>query len=157
MDVSIRANSSDYITTSIASAIRSPFRELSELLCGEYGGTVDNLWIDLELVESWARTDGKPKFPFRFQHRVSGRSRFGLPAMPDMLNVGHYSVRPDFRLLLSLPPQLVVPYSLSLIYNSTSVLIERQQKLGGVNAQLIRRKFLEGCRSIGHDLQHNPP
>lgn len=156
MEVGIHANISDRATENVAEALRKLFKELGERLQGQYGGVMEHLWIDLELVESHAKTDGRQRFPFRFQKRVSGHSRFGLPAIPDSLNVGHFSVRPDFKLLTSLPVEQGVPYVLSLIYEATSVLLEKRKKLGGFDAVLFRNKFLEACRSMGYDASKNP-
>ena len=152
MEVGIHANICDQATSHVATALRIPFEELSERLRGDYGGVMEHLWIDLELVESHAGTRGKSRFPFRFQKRVSGHSRLGLPAIPDKFNVGHYSVRPDFQVIASLPTKQLVPYVLSLIYESTSVLIEKQKKVGGFDAAHFRRKFLHACESIGFKL-----
>ncbi len=156
MEVAINANVSDQATNNVAEALRKPFKELAERLQGQYGGVMEHLWIHLELVESLARTDGKQRFPFRFQKRVSGHSRFGLPAIPDSFNVGHFSVRPDFKRLTPLPVEQGVPYVLSLIYESTSVLLEKHKKLGGFDAVLFRNKFLEACRGMGYDASKNP-
>ena len=103
------------------------------------------------------RTNGKSRYPFRFQKRVSGHSRLGLPAIPDRFNVGHYSVTPDFQVISSLPNEQLVPYVLSLLYNSTSVLLEKQNKLGGFNALLFRSKFLLACESLGCEISDNAP
>src|SRR5262245_9710634 len=125
MDVGIHANMCDQATHAVSKALYVPFRDLSALLQGDYGGAMEQLWIDLELIESRARDDGSRRFPFRFAKRVSGRSRFSLPAQPDKFNVGHYSVRPDFRLIASLPTRQAVLYALGLIYDSTEVLNQK--------------------------------
>jgi hypothetical protein len=156
MEVGIHANVYDRATAKVAEALHKPFDELSKRLQGQYGGAMEHLFIDLELVESHARPDGKERFPFRFQKRVSGHSRFGLPAIPDSFNVGHLSVRPDFHLLTLLSTEQVVPYVLSLIYESTSILLEKQKKLGGFDAVIFRNNFLDACRSIGYELSSNP-
>jgi len=156
MEVGIHANVCDRTTAKVAEALRKPFDELSKRLRGQYGGTMEHLFIDLELVESHTRPDGRERFPFRFQKRVSGHSRFGLPAIPDSFNVGHFTVRPHFQLLTSLSTEQVVPYVLSLIYASTSRLLEKQKKLGGFDAVLFRNKFLDACRSMGYEVSSNP-
>lgn len=155
MEVGIHANICDQTTSHVAAALRIPFEEMGKLLCGDYGGTMEHLWIDLELLESRAGTHGKSRFPFRFQKRVSGHSRLGLPAIPDWFNVGHYSVTPDFKVIASLPTEQLVPYVLSLIYNSTSVLLEKQKKLGGFDAVLFRSKFRHACESFGCEIPDN--
>jgi hypothetical protein len=129
------------------------FKGLSNRLTGEYGGLIEHLWIDLELVEGHSKTDGTPRHPFRFQKRVSGRSHFGLPATPDRFNVGHFSVRPDFALLSSLSKDLVIPYALSLIYQASEVLLDKQKKLGDFDAALFRKRLLAECQSLGHRLE----
>ena len=67
-------------------------------------------------------------------------------------NVGHYKVRPDFDTLLRLPLDSVVTYALSLIYESTSVLIDKQKKLGGFDAKRFRSDFLACCADRGYPL-----
>lgn len=110
---------------------------------------MEHLWIDLELVESHARPDGKPRHSFRLQKRVSGRGRFGLPAIDDRMNVGHYSVRPNFAHLAALPVEQATQYVLSLIYESTEVLLAKQKRLGGFDAQMFREKFISACQQLG--------
>ena len=101
MHVGIHANAQDIDMAEVGAALRPVFAELSERLTGEYGGIIEHLWIDMELIQFGAKPDGSPRHPFRFQKRVSGRSHFGLPPRPDTFNVGHFSVRPDFALLSS--------------------------------------------------------
>lgn len=156
MEVGIHANMCDQATYPVMTALNLPFTELSKQLQGEYGGLIEHLWINLELLEPHARADGSPRWSFRFQKRVSGRSHFGLPPTPDKFNVGHYSVRPNFQLITSLPIEQVIPYVLSLIYDSTTVLLDKQKKLGGFDGVLFRSKFLDGCRSIGYEISSNP-
>jgi hypothetical protein len=114
MEIGIHANIVDYKTLKIAEALSSVFEVLSNKLKSDYGGIMEHLWIDFELVESDAKPDGKSRFPFRFAKRVSGRSSFGLAPSPDYYNVGHFSVRPNFPYLLSLPEDEVIPYCLNL-------------------------------------------
>lgn len=152
MEVGIHANMVDQATRRIGDALRTPFKELGARLNGDYGGVIEHLWIDLELIEGHAKADGTPRHPFRFQKRVSGRSHFGMPPIPDRFNVGHFSVRPDFGLLTSLPLQEGVPYALLLIYQASEVLLEKQKKLGGFDAALFRERFRAECRAIGFDI-----
>lgn len=152
MKIGIHANVCDSDTTKIASALNEPFLNLGNSLEGEYGGFMEHLWIDLELLEFRGKQDDKARFPFRFQKRVSGRSHFGLPATQDKFNVGHYSVRPNFTLLRSMSTEQAVPYILSLIYESTEQLADKQKKLGGFDAGLFRRKFREECVRLGYEL-----
>ena len=155
MQVGIHANMCDSSTSHIASAMHAPFKSLGKYLSGDYGGTMEHLWIDLELIESHARPDGKSRHPFRFQKRVSGHSRLGLPPAPDKFNVGHYSVRPNFQTIVSLPPEQLVPHVFSLIYDSTAILIDKQKRLGGFDAALFRSQFLCACEYLGHKIDGN--
>jgi hypothetical protein len=152
MDICFHANVYEHRTRKVAECVELVFKSLGGRLGGEYGGTIEHLWVDLELIETYSRPDGKPRFPFRFQRRVSGRSHFNLPPGPDYFNVGHFSVRPNFDVLTTLLPDRVIPYVLSLIYNTSSVLLEKQKKLGGFNASLFRERFLNECNSMGYDL-----
>lgn len=152
MQVGIHANMCDTDTNHVASSLHDPFRSLAAALSGEYGGIMEHLWIDLELIETHCKADGKPRYPFRFQKRVAGRSYFGLPPSEDKFNVGHYSVRPDFELLKSLSSEQIVPYVLSLIYSSTDILTEKRKKLGEFDVSGFRSKFGEECARLGYDI-----
>ena len=151
MEVGLHANMCDQTTARIADALHKPFKDISRDLSKDYGGTMNHLWIDFELVESHAAR--RPPLPFRFQKRVGGSSPNKLTglARPVHENVGHYSVRPDFQQLRSVPPGSVVRYVLSLIYASTSVLIEKQNQLRGFDANRFRSEFLTTCRQHGYD------
>ncbi len=150
MQVKINANMVDQSTAHVATAIRPVFDALSAGLVGDYGGNMEHLWIDLELIEAHAKTDGKPRHPFRFQKRVSGRSYFGLPSSPGEFNVGHFSVRPDFELMRLLPVDQAIAYAISLIYCETEVLHAKSKKLGGFDADLFRATFHKVCRELGY-------
>ncbi|MDQ0013095.1 hypothetical protein J2W23_001474 [Variovorax boronicumulans] len=145
MKVGIHASLCSPDMSRIAIALSSPFAELSKWLEGEYGGVMEHLWIDLELYKHGARADGADRYPLRMQKRVSGRSRFGLPSLPDKFNVGHYSVRPNFRLIARLPKDEILLYVFSLLYVSTVVLVDNE-KLGGFDAATFRDRFLEWGR-----------
>lgn len=82
--------------------------------------------------------------------RLSGRSRFGLPSVPDQFNVGHFSVRPNFARLLALPVEQAIPYLLALIHETSSLLLAKQKKLGGFDAVLFRARFVEECARLGY-------
>lgn len=148
MQVAINANICDQETRKICDSLHQPFETLSKYLSQEYGGDIENLWIDFELVSDFA--ERRPPYPFRYQKRVSGRSNLTGIDFPDSFNVGHYGVRPDFAVLLQVPD--VVAYALQLIYDSTSVLISKQKKLGGFDAQKFRSAFLQGCNGLGYNL-----
>ncbi|WP_256077160.1 hypothetical protein [Massilia sp. YIM B04103] len=152
MEVGIHANMVDQTTAELARAMRPLLQALEERLRGEYGGHMEHLWIDLELLKSFTRPDGKPCHPFRLQKRVSGRARMGLPAIPDRFNVGHFSVLPDFALLASLPEEQAIPYVLNLIHETSALLLDKQKKLGGFDAVKFRARFLEECAALGYTL-----
>ena len=99
MKVLINANTLGSKKVGLGKQLRPEFSKIAVHYSGDYGGSIENLWIDLELSEMSIPAFGKPPKPFRYQKRVSGASRMGLPAVPDSYNVGHYSVRPDFEFL----------------------------------------------------------
>ncbi|MRX11176.1 hypothetical protein GJ697_25455 [Pseudoduganella sp. FT25W] len=152
LEIGLHASIVDSSTIALSQALRAPFGALEGRLKGEYGGDMEHLWISIDLVECTAKADGTPRHPFRFQKRVSGRSRFGLPAIPDRFNVGNFSVRPDFALLATMSEDQAIPYVLGLIYEGTSVLLAKQKKLGGFDAQLFRARFHAECASVGYPL-----
>ena len=152
MEVSLNANMCDQTTSRIADALHKPFKAISRDLSKDYGGTMNHLWIDLELIERHAA--GRPPWPFRFQKRVTGSSAqklTGLP-MPVRENVGHYGVTPDFQELRGVPLDSVVSHVLSLIYASASVLIEKQKKLGGFDVETFCSDFLSACKEHGYEI-----
>src|ERR1051326_2922277 len=125
MEVGLLANMWDSTTERIARALHAPFKAIARDLSKDYGGTMKHLWIDFELIG--AHTQRRASWSFRFQKRVGGSSPDGLTGLPRTVheNVGHYSVRPDFQVLRSVPQESIISYVLSLIYTSTSVLIEK--------------------------------
>ncbi len=143
-------------TQAVAAALTQVFATLERELEGDYGGIIEHLWIDLELLEYLAKEDGGPRHPFRFQKRVSGRSHFGLPAAPDQFNVGHFSVRPDFTLVATLPLPQAVSHVLQRIYQASAVLHEKQRRLGGFNAKLFLERFFVQCEHLGYRLTPAP-
>ena len=149
MEVGLHANMCDSTTERIARALHAPFKAIGGDLSKDYGGTMEHLWIDFELIEAHAAR--RPPWSFRFQKKVGGSTDriTGLPK-PVRQNVGHYSVRPDFQELRSVPQDSVVGYVLRLIYASTSVLIENQKKLKGFDAERFRSDFLTTCRQHGY-------
>jgi len=152
MEVGLRANICDLTTERIASALHSPLRAIGKDLSKDYGGTMNHLWIDVELIERCGRR--APPWSFRFQKRVGGSSPGKLPGLPGGVyeNVGHYSVEPDFTELLRVPLDSIVEYVLSVIYASTSMLVDKQKKLGGFDAQMFRSEFLTVCRREAYSI-----
>jgi hypothetical protein len=151
MEVRINANISDSDTEQIAKILREAFQTVEKDLSKDYGGEIQHLWIDFELIRS--RAERRSPFPFRFQKRVGG-SVSKLTGLPTAVykNVGHYSVRPDLGELLRIPPEAVASYALGLIYASTSVLVEKQKKLGGFDARRFREDLLASCREHGYQI-----
>jgi hypothetical protein len=96
-----------------------------------------------------AQVFGKPPKAFRFQKRVSGASRMGLPAIPDSFNVGHYSVRPDFEMIKQNTIEQSIHYIIGLVYKSTEALFPKQKKLGGFDVSSFRNDFLFACTKLG--------
>ena len=152
MKVGLHANMCDASTERIASALHEPLRAIARDLSKDYGGTIKHLWIDFELIE--AHATGRPAWSFRFQKRVGGSSPDKLTGLPRDVheNVGHYSVRPDFQELRSIPQESVVSYVLTLIYQSTAVLLDKK-KLGGFDAAQFRSDFLASCRTHGYEIE----
>jgi hypothetical protein len=151
MEVSINANMCDRATERIASALHAPLRVLSRALSQDYGGTMEHLWIDLELIERC----GKRPWAFRYQKKVSGSAAAkltGVP-MPVYEHGGHYSVTPDFAALARVPIESVVGYVLTLIYLSTSVLFSERRELGDFDVQGFRSQFRASCERHGYPLQ----
>jgi hypothetical protein len=148
MKVGLHSNVTDQETSKISGEFHEPFRTIANELSGEYGGLMEHLWIDFELNRHHAEL--RPPFRFRFQKRVSGRNPLTGIDSPDYHHVGHYSVRPDFDLLLRMPIKETVGYALGLIYESTTVLEEKAKKLGGFDAHLFRARFAAACLSQGY-------
>ena len=67
MEVSPNANMSDQATGRIAKVLRVAFKLVEKDVSKDYGGTIEHLWIDFELIESHA--DRRPPLKFRFQKK----------------------------------------------------------------------------------------
>ncbi len=107
---------------------------------------MDHLWVGIELLPTYSVR--RTPWQFRFQKRVSGRSPPpGLPSKPDSYNVGHYSVRPDFGRLLSLPEDQVVPYVLDLLLESFDEL-GTKPRLKGFDIASFKAAFVAAAKSL---------
>jgi len=143
LKVSFTANmtDSDY-GSKIAKVINKHISSLENELHKDYGGCMEHLWINFQLIES------HKTYPFRFQKRVE---------IPDSFtefysyNVGHYTVRPDFEKLQRLASEEeICSYAFELLYKSTQILEEKQKKLEGFNVKAFRLDFLSACKKLGY-------
>lgn len=140
LKVKFFANIMEESTAKIANVIRKYFEHFEKELHKDYGGFMEHLWIDVELVES------HKTFPFRFQKRVSVPSSY---TEFYTYNVGNYSVRPDFEKLRSLTSeQEICLYVFGFLYQSTQVLLHKQKKSDGFNAVQFRLDFLSAMGKI---------
>lgn len=150
LKVSFHANIYESSNQRIADAVQESFDKLSEKLSNDYGGNMEHLWVDLELVESYLK-NGKA-LPFRFQKRVT-LSGLGIPGKTYNYNVGHYSVAPDFEKLKVLPEKSICDYILRLVYKSTQVLVDKKKKLDNFKAELFRENFIDTCKELGYSIE----
>ena len=103
---------------------------------------MEYLWINLDLIEKFK------SFPFRFQKRVSQPTSY---TEFYTYNVGSYSVRPDFEKLRSLSSDYeICSYIFGLLYQSTQVLVDKQNKLDGFEITKFRLDFLSALKKIGY-------
>ncbi len=143
LEVTFTANmtDSDY-TSKIATIINKHIGNLENDLHKDYGGSMEHLWIDFQLIE-----DHKT-YPFRFQKRVAIPTSF---TEFYSYNVGHYSVKPDFvKLQMLSSEEEICSYVFELLYKSTKILEEKQNKLEGFNVTAFRLDFLSACKKQGY-------
>lgn len=142
LKVAFHANMVEKSTQRVSDIIRNRFGNLEMELYNDYGGCMEHLWIDLELVES------HDSWPFRFQKRVDNPTSY---TELYSYNVGHYSVKPDFETLKGLlSEEAICTYIFGLLYESTQILIDKQKKLDGFNATAFRFDFLSACKKLGY-------
>ena len=146
MEVSINAAKSDQGTDLIAQHIRPQLKELSASLCGDFGGPMEHLWIDLELSPGAA--DLRPPHPFRFQKRVASPRELAAFGSREYFNVGHYSVRPDYFTLAKVALPDLACHLLNLVFEST-VILEGKKQLRGFNVAGFRSQFAASLRAVG--------
>jgi hypothetical protein len=146
MECSISVAGEDQGTAHIAEALRPYLESLSLRLSRDYGGSMQHLWIDVEMCP--AHADRRLPWSFRFQKRVSRARTAKLFRVPkpdgaaDFLNVGHYSVRPDYAELAELQLREISAYVINLIYGEAAVLERKSQRLGGFDATRFRQDIL---------------
>ena len=142
LKVAFHANIMDASTERAAHAVSDHLERFEKALNRDYGGVMEHLWIDLELIES------HKSWPFRFQKKV------GTPASYTEFysyNVGHYSVRPDFEKLRGLSEkESICSYIFELLYDSTQILVDRQKNIGDFDATAFRFDFLSACKEQGY-------
>ena len=61
MKVGIHANTIDEATPALADALAPVLEQVGSELDGDHGGAIEHLWIDLELLEYFAKADGSPR------------------------------------------------------------------------------------------------
>jgi hypothetical protein len=146
MEVSIHAAKCDQGTAHILELVHPHLQKLSKSLCGEFGGPMEHLWVDLELSPGDA--DRRPPFPFRFQKRVAPSREFKALGAKEYFNVGHYGVRPDYFALAKVEPSDVVCYLMNLVFESTAIL-EGKKQLRGFDVVAFRSQFAASLQSAG--------
>lgn len=138
LKVRFHAHIVDNDTQKISSIIRKYFSQIEKELNKDYGGSMEHLWITLDLVESYR------SFPFRFQKRVENSTSF---TEFYSYNVGHYSVRPDFEKLKELSSEEdICFYVFGLLYKSTQILVDKKKNLDGFDATAFQLDFLSACK-----------
>lgn len=141
LNVEFHANIVDKTTEKVAGIIRKYFDNLEKNLCKDYGGNMEHLWIDLELV------DGHKPFPFRFQKRVEISTSY---TEFYSYNVVNYCIEPDYEKLSGLlSEEEICRYIFGLWYESTQILVDKQKRLDGFNATQFRLDFLSACEKLG--------
>ncbi len=145
LKVEFHANMYEHSTQRISDALDAPFEKLEEKLNKDYQGCMEYLWIDVELISHYSA------LPFRFQKRVNIAS--GVGGKDYYYNVGNYSILPDFEKLKTLSEELAVEYILTLIYNSTEILIKKKKRLDNFNAEKFRLDFKNACLELGYSIK----
>lgn len=144
LKVAFHANMIEKSTKKVAEIISNHFGNLEMELNKDYGGSMEHLWIDVELVSS------HDAWPFRFQKRVNNPTSY---TEFYSYNVGHYSIKPDFEKLRELSSdEAICSYVFGLLYESTQILIDKQKKLEGFNATAFQLDFLSACEKLGYSL-----
>jgi hypothetical protein len=146
VQVQINAAKCDQGTAHIAEIIAPTLEALSQRLSGDYGGPMEHLWIDLELCP--ADADRRPPRAFRFQKRVAPPRVLAAFEPVHSLNVGHYSVRPDYFALAQVDLEWVPAYIAKILYDSTETLIGRRT-LRHFDVDLFRARFARALKELG--------
>ena len=141
----------------IKNILKPVFEALSQKLSGEYGGPMEQLWIDFEILPADAEQRGP--WSFRFQKRVAP-PRWMVDAFgtkPEF-NVGHYSLRVDYAAFRELDhylvfeehdPKEIIAYAVRLLYESTQTLRGKKRTLGAFDADAFRARFIQALGELG--------
>ncbi len=148
MKVALYANRCDTETAKLPELLHEPLEQISNELSNDYGGKMEHLWIELQLV------DDVGPFPFRFQKSVGGRSPDKLSGIAPgtFENVGHYSVLPDIAELMGIPLDRRIDYALQVLYRSTSILVDANKRIGDFDVDKFRHDFIAACKNHGYDM-----
>ncbi|SEI90016.1 hypothetical protein SAMN04488018_106175 [Myroides marinus] len=140
LQVSFFTNVIEEKTKLIPSYLNEYLRLIEKDLYKNYGGTMESLWIDIELVEK------QEPYPFRFQKRVNSPSSY---TDPYTYNVGHFSIKPDFNLLDKLQSKsLICLYLIDLLCESINELSNRKKALGDFDFSTFQSDFIEACEKV---------
>ena len=147
MLVEIFVGKSDQGTEHIREIIDPTLTALGPLVSGEYGGPMERLSIEFELCPVAA--DHEPPWPFRFQKRVAPPRELAAFKLEHRLNVGHYSVRPDYFALAQVSLEKLPAYVAGLLYDSTQTLIGRRRTLRDFDVVRFRARFAQALTELG--------
>lgn len=136
LNVRFGANMYELKTEKVVKAVRDIFPKIEADLHLDYGGKMEHLWIDLVLVE------GHKPFNFRFQKRVGVKNISNTATANYYYNVGHYSVKPDFKIIKTLNSKTeICAYIFELLHQSMEILEKKNKSLGDFNAKKFREDF----------------
>lgn len=145
LKVSFFTNVIEEKTKLIPSYLNEYLRLIENDLYKNYRGTMESLWIDIELVEK------QEPYPFRFQKRVNSPSSY---TDPYTYNVGHFSIKPNFNLLDKLQSKnLICLYLIDLLCESINELSNRKKALGDFDFRAFQSDFIEACEKVKYLLK----
>lgn len=145
LEVNFNANMYESSTKEISHNLSNLFEKLEEKLNKDYGGNMEHLWIDVELIKHYSA------LPFRFQKRVNIAS--GVGGKDYYYNVGNYSIKPDFIKLETLDDKESLEYIFNLLYVSMEILVKKKKKLDNFDAEKFRADFKTVCYELGYTIK----
>jgi hypothetical protein len=136
--------------TPLSDTLRPWLAEVSHAFSGsDYGGPMENLWIEVEVHEYGMNIPGRPPWPFRFQKRVSPpRLVAGLGPVEPKPNVGHYSVRPTADDMRADSSVVAARQVLGVVLASTACLADKRQ-LRGFDVTRFRNDLAQAFERFG--------